>query len=80
MTYISDTYKNRWNELENFYESNENKNMNWHTIRTIMFWILVGIIGGLQALAGHGIGDLTTIISILGIGEHLLNGNTSYTS
>ena len=51
--------------------------INWHSVRTIVFWALVFIVGGLQAINGSKVGDFTTLISILGFLEHTLKGDTS---
>lgn len=51
------------------------KKINWHSVRTLLFWSCVFIIGGLQALHGEGSGDFTAIIAILGAIEHGLAGN-----
>ena len=53
------------------------KNVNWHSVRTICFWAIVFIMGGLQAINGSKVGDFTTLISILGFLEHTLAGDTS---
>ena len=50
--------------------------INWHNVKTITMWVLLFVIGGLTALKGSMPGDFTTIISVLGFVEHLINGNT----
>lgn len=50
------------------------KKINWHDIKTYGFWLIVGVIGALQALQGSGVGDFTTVISLLGMSEHYLSG------
>lgn len=51
--------------------------MSNHSIRTIIYWGLVALVGALQALHGAGVGDFTLVIAIIGFAEHVLNGNTS---
>lgn len=48
-----------------------------HNVFTVCFWLCVFIAGGLQALKGSGVGDFSTVVSILGLAEHLFAGTTS---
>lgn len=59
-----------------YYIGDEYKFMNWHNWKTYGAWAIIFVIGGLQALNGNGTGDWTVIISVLGVLEHMLNGNT----
>lgn len=47
-----------------------------HNWKTILLWTTIFILGGLQAIKGNTTADFTVIISILGMVEHLLEGNT----
>ena len=61
------------------YQSLNNKKMsiNWHQVK---MWVLLGlafIVGGLSALKGNGMGDFTTLITVLIMAEHALNEATT---
>lgn len=63
------------------YKNNLNKNMsniNWHSFFTYLSWVIVFVVGGLSALKGNGVGTgiITSIISVLGIINHNIGGNT----
>lgn len=53
--------------------------MTRHNILTWGFWACVLVIGILQAIQGQGVGDFTSLIAILGMIEHAIEGNTGTT-
>lgn len=62
MVYITDDSKY---EVDDFYNLNNNKNMNWSIIRMRVYYVLLVVVGGLTALQGSHIGDFSTVIGIL---------------
>jgi len=79
MTWTSDKYKGRWDELDYFYQPNEKKMNTKHNWKMIGGLILIAVIGALQALKGvAGLSAyIEAILPIAVIFEHILNGNTS---
>lgn len=47
-------------------------NINWKVVRVMFYFAVVFIVGGLQAIKGSIPGDITSVMAILGIVEHLL--------
>lgn len=65
-------------EIDDFYPSNEDKNMNTHDWKMLTGLIILALIGALQAL--HGVAGwsawIDLILPILLAAEHTVNGNT----
>ena len=83
-TFNSNFHKNKWSELEDFYKSELENNMQitGHTYRTIIGLAIIFVVGGLQALNGNAsVGSwIEIILPVLLFVEHNFFGNIGTTN
>ena len=84
MTWQSNKYQNRWNELEDFYKgssllTNKNKFMNQHNLTMIALIALTFVVAGLQAIHGLTSFDkwIDLILPLATFAEHAIGGKTT---
>ena len=78
MTWQSENYKGRWQELDDFYQTNykfrKKNKMKWSIWRMRIYGVLVFVVAGITALKSAGVGwvDLTPLVGVLVLIENEL--------